>query len=125
MSRQLMDIVLPRLAGPLYRHLEKFQTGKLNEAQFTQQFERLLRRQHAWLAQKGISAVRAAVAIHAAVLVLSQPGLKAEAVEANLPLEVVEFRAVKEAAADVTANYGISERKAARLISNLVAHYGE
>ena len=31
MSKQLMEVVLPRLARPLYRHLEGFQTGKLNE----------------------------------------------------------------------------------------------
>ncbi len=74
MSKQLMQVVLPRLARPLYKHLERFQTGKLNEAQFTKRFESLLQRQHQWLSRRGISAARAAIAIHAAVLVLSIPG---------------------------------------------------
>ncbi len=75
MSKQLMEVVLPRLARPLYKHLERFQTGKLNEAEFTERFESLLQRQHQWLSRRGISAARAAIAIHAAVLVLSMPGL--------------------------------------------------
>jgi hypothetical protein len=125
MDKQLMDVVLPRLARPLYRQLERYQTGQLDDSQFTDRFEAILRRQHAWLARRGISEARAAVAIHAAVLVLSQPGLRAEAAEDNLPLEVVEARAVQEAAADVAANYGVDARRAAHAIASLVAHYGE
>ncbi len=74
MSNKLMEVMLPRLAKPLYKHLERFQTGKLNEEQFTERFETLLQRQHQWLSKRGISAARAAIAIHAAVLVLSLPG---------------------------------------------------
>src|SRR4051812_14477882 len=125
MSKPLMDVVLPRLARPLYRQLERYRTGELDDRQFTRQFEALLQRQHVWLAKRGISAVRAAVAIHAAVLVLSLPGLRAEAVESNLPLEVVEYRAVREAAADVARNYDMEERKLAELIAMLVARHGE
>lgn len=125
MSKQLMDLVLPRLARPLYHHLEKFQTGKLNEKQFTDRFESLLRRQHQWLARRGISAARAAIAIHAAVLVLSMPGLRGEAGDAGLPLEVVEFRAVKEAAQDVATSYNLDERSIIKAISGLVAKYGQ
>jgi hypothetical protein len=120
-----MDIVLPRLARPLYRHLERYQTGELNDDQFSRRFESLLERQHAWLEQRGISGVRAAIAIHAAVLVLSQPGLRAEAADAQVPLEVVEHRAVREASADVAAKYGIPEPRVAQAIAALVAHYGE
>jgi len=123
MSKQLMDMVLPRLARPLYRHLEKFQTGKLDEEQFTKRFESLLQRQHQWLAQKGVSAARAAIAIHAAVLVLSMPGLRAEALEAGLPLEVNEYRAIKEAAQDVASSYGLDERRIVHAISGLVSKY--
>lgn len=125
MDRQLMDLVLPRLARPLYLHLEGFQTGRIDESQFTERFEALLRRQHAWLAGRGVSAGRAAVAIHAAVLVLSRPGLRSEAEEEGVPLEVVEFRAVREAAQDVACNYGLNAAKAAHLIAGLVAQYGE
>jgi hypothetical protein len=125
MSKQLMDVVIPRLARPLYEQLERYRTGQLNDKQFTARFESLLRRQHAWLAKKGISAARAAVAIHAAVLVLSLPGLRAEAEETRLPLEVVEHRAVREAAADVAQNYSVSERRVADVIARIIVRYGE
>src|SRR2546421_12640807 len=125
MSKPLMDIVLPRLARPLYRQLERYRTGELDDRQFTRRFEALLQRQHVWLAKRGISAVRAAVAIHSAVLVLSLPGLRAEAAEGNVPLEVGEQRAVREAAADVSRNYGVDERKLTDLIATLVARHGE
>ncbi len=125
MSKQLMEIVLPRLARPLYRHLERFRTGELNEQQFTRRFEALLRRQHLWLAERGISDARAALAIHAGVLVLSLPGLRAEAEEQQLPLEVVEARAIQEAAADIARNYGKDPLVAAEIISRIIARYGE
>ena len=125
MSKQLMEIVLPRLARPLYQHLEQFQLGKLNELQFTRRFEKELQKQHHWLAEKGIEVAKAAVAIHAAVIVLSLPGLRSEAKESNLPLEVLEFRAIQEAASDVAQNYGMSASLAVKAISRLVARYGE
>jgi hypothetical protein len=123
MSKQLMEIVLPRLARPLSRHLERYWTGELSDQEFTDRFEKLLHRQHAWLAQRGISEVRAAVAIHAAVLVLSKSGLEAEAAEQGLPLEVMEFRAIKDAAWDVAKNYGANERKVIRALSRILARY--
>src|SRR5256885_2039091 len=83
-------------AQALYHHLEKYRSGELSDRQFTKRFETLLQKQHAWLAKRGVSGVRAAVAIHAGVLVLSLPGLRAEAVERSLPLEVVEQQAVSE-----------------------------
>src|SRR5438270_9384118 len=125
MNKQLMDIVLPRLARPLHRQLELYRTGELSENQFTRKFEALLRRQHAWLAQRGISAARAALAIHAGVLVLSLPGLRAEAEEQGVPLEVVEGRAVREAAADLARNYGKDEHDSAERIAGIIARYGE
>ncbi len=125
MDKPLMDIVLPRLARPLYRHLERYQSGQMSDEQFTAKFEDLLRRQHAWLEERGIAPVKAAIALHAAVLVLSLPGLRSEAAEAQLPLEVVEQRAVREAAADVAGNYRIPEVRAASAISSLVAEYGD
>jgi hypothetical protein len=125
MSKQLMEVVLPRLARPLYKHLERFQTGQLNEKQFTKRFESLLQKQHQWLARRGISAARAAIAIHAAVLVLSLPGLRAEAADAGLPLEVVEHRAIREAALDVAGSYGLEEKRIAHAIACLVAKYGD
>src|SRR5436190_12033 len=125
MSRELMELVLPRLAQRLNRQLRRYREGRLDEAQFSQRFERLLQQQHAWLANQGVTDVDAAVTVHGAVLVLSGPGLRAEAEEESLPLEVVEFRAVKAAASDVAEQYGISERKALRRITELVATYAD
>ena len=92
MSRELMELVLPRLAKRLNRHLRRYREGELNESQFSRRFELLLQQQYAWLANKGIPEVDAAVAVHGAVLVLSGPGLRAEAEEQSVPLEVVEYR---------------------------------
>ena len=125
MSKQLMEVVLPRLARPLYRQLKRYRAGQLDDAEFTRGFESLLRRQHAWLAHRGVPETRAALAIHGAVLILSGPGLRAEAAEAKLPLEVIEYRAIQEAATDVSLNYGLSERKALRILSSIVARYGD
>jgi hypothetical protein len=125
MSKQLMEVVLPRLARPLYQHLEQFQLGRLDELQFTKRFEKELQRQHHWLAKRGIEVARAAVAIHAAVIVLSLPGLRSEAQEAGIPLEVLEIRAIREAACDVAHNYGMEHARAVNAISRLVARYGD
>jgi len=125
MAKQLMDLVLPRLARPLYHHLEKYQTGRLDEAAFTERFEAVLQRQHTWLSNHGVCAARAAIAIHAAVLVLSKPGLRAEAGDLNLPLELLEQRDVMEAAQDVAASYELPLAKVAQAISRLVARYGD
>ncbi len=124
MSKQLMNLVLPRLARPLYRQLQRYRAGELSDRQFTKGFEALLQKQHSWLARRGVPEVRAALAIHGAVLVLSGPGLRAEAAELNLPLEVIEYRAVREAAAEVSKTYGLGERLATHVISRLVARYG-
>ncbi len=125
MTKQLMEIVLPRLARPLYQHLEQFQLGRLDELQFTKKFEKELQKQHHWLAERGIEVAKAAVAIHAAVIVLSLPGLRSEAQEAKVPLEVLEFKAIREAASDVEQNYGMDKARAIQSISRLVARYGE
>jgi hypothetical protein len=125
MSRELLELILPRLSKRLNRHLRRYKEGQLNDTEFSQRFEALLEQQHAWLANRGYAEVDAAVAVHGAVLVLSAPGLKAEAVEQSVPLEVIEFRAVKAAAADIAEHYGMSPNKAAHLISGLVADYAE
>src|SRR4051794_27615567 len=121
MSKQLMEVVLPRLAKPLYRHLERYRSGELSDQQFTRRFEALLQKQHDWLSQRGVSGTRAAVAIHAGVLVLSLPGLRAEAEERGLPLEVVEQQAIHEAAEDVARNYGTEPRRVADAMAAIIA----
>lgn len=122
MNRELIELILPRLARRLNRQLRRYQSGQLNEAQFSRCFETLLQQQHAWLANRGYPEVDSAVAVHGAVLILSGAGLRAEADDEAVPLEVVEFRAVA-AAADVAQQFGISVRRATRAISSLVARY--
>ncbi|HEV3204771.1 MAG TPA: hypothetical protein VGY77_10320 [Gemmataceae bacterium] len=125
MSKQLMEVVLPRLARPLYHQLKRYQSGQMDDDQFTEGFESLLRRLHSWLARHGVSETHAALAIHGAVLILSGPGLRAEAIESQLPLEVIEYRAIREAAEDVAANYSLNENKAVQIIASLVARYAD
>jgi hypothetical protein len=125
MNNELIELVLPRLAQRLHQQLKRYQAGELDQDGFTRDFEDLLQRQYAWLAKRGVSEPEAAVAIHSAVLVLSGPGLRAEAEQLNLPLEVVEFRAVRTAAADIAANYGVSQKRALRQISAILAQYGD
>ena len=52
MSKELMDLVLPRLAQRLNRHLRRYRAGKLNDAQFSHKFETLLQQQYDWLASQ-------------------------------------------------------------------------
>jgi hypothetical protein len=125
MSKQLMDLVLPRLAKKLYSELQRYRSGGLDESEFARCFEKLLQGQHTWLMRRGVSDVRAALALHGAVLVLSKPGLKAEAAECGMAVEVVEYRAIRDAASDVASNYSISERQAANQISRIVARYSQ
>jgi hypothetical protein len=125
MNKPLMEVVLPRLAQRLDRHLRRYQSGQLNDSQFSRKFEALMQQQFSWLANQGIPEAEAAVAVHSAVIVLSAPGLQAEAAEQSLPLEVIEYRAVLGAAEDIAQCYGINERRVARRISALVAQYAD
>lgn len=125
MSKELMDIVLPRLAQRLNRQLRRYRAGELDDDQFSKKFESLLQQQYSWLAKQGIPELEAAVAVHGAVLVLSGPGLRAESAEQSLPLEVVEHRAVCAAATDISEHYGVSRRRATRRLAAIVAYYAE
>jgi hypothetical protein len=125
MDKEPVELVLPRLAQRLNRQLRRHRAGQMDENQFSSQFEDLLEQQYAWLLDKGIPDVEAAIAVHAAVLVLSNPGLRSEAGDKGLPLEVVEFRAVLAAAEDIAENYGLTKKNAARRISAIVAMYAE
>src|SRR5436305_1296203 len=105
MSGQLIRIVLPQLAQRLHRKVKRYRAGKLSDAQFAEQFESLLRKQYDWLAAHGAKPAEAAVAVHGAVLVLTSPGLRVEAEQEKLPLEVIEYRALRVAAADIAQNH--------------------
>jgi hypothetical protein len=125
MSSELMKVVLPRMKKRLSRQLRRYRAGRLDDAQFSRKFETLLQQQFSWLANQGVPEVDAAVAVHGAVLVLSGPGLRAEAAEQGVPLETIEFQAVRAAAADVSQNYRLSERRAIRRISDIVSQYSD
>jgi hypothetical protein len=125
MDKQLMELVLPRLAQRLHRQLKRYRSGELDDAEFTRNFEDLLQKQYAWLSKQGVPEEEAAVAIHGAVLVLSSPGLRAEAAELGVPLEVVEFSAVRTAADDIASNYGLSKTRTLRQLTSIIAQYAE
>jgi hypothetical protein len=125
MRNQLIKIVLPQLAQRLHRQVQRYRSGQLSDAQFAKKFEDLLQKQYAWLEEHGVPQTEAAVAVHGAVLVLTSPGLRAEADEQGLPLEVVEYRAVRAAAEDIARNHGGSERRLTRQLAAIVAQYGE
>jgi hypothetical protein len=120
-----MELILPRLARRLNRQLRRFRAGRLDETEFSQRFEALLQQQHAWLANKGYPELDSAVAVHGAVLVLSGPGLRAEAEEEAVPLEIVEFRAARAAAADIAEHFPVSPARALKNICDLVAQYAD
>lgn len=125
MSKQLIDIVLPNLAKQLRSKLRRYQAGKLSDAEFAQDFTDLLQKQFSWLAEQGLSDTDAVLTIHAALVVLSQPGLRIEAAQRGLPLEIVERQAVRTAAADLAKHYEVDEAFAFDSIAEVVAHYGE
>ena len=54
---------------------------------------------------------------------LSTPGLREEAADSSTPLEVLEYRAIRDAAREVAESYDISEQKAFRAISAIVVKY--
>ncbi len=125
MTKELMDLVLPRLAQRLNRHLRRYRAGKLDDAQFSHKFETLLQQQYDWLANKGVAEIDAAIAVHSSVLVLSSPGLKAEAIEQGMPLEVIEFRAIESAAQDIAQSYRVSQRRTLKRMCEMMALYVE
>lgn len=125
MNKQLMDIVLPCLAKRLQRQLERYRAGELDDAQFNRRFEGVLEKQYVWLAKQGVPEADAAIAVHAAVLVLSNPGMRAEATELGVPLEVVEYQAVRAVAEEISKNYGVSQARVLRHVSAILAQYAE
>ena len=125
MDKQLMELVLPRLARRLHKQLQRYHAGELDHHSFSRNFESLLQRQYTWLSQQGVPEAEAAIAIHAGVLVLSSPGLRAEAEQLGVPLEIVEYRAVCQAADDIARNYDVKRTRAIRQITAIVAQYAE
>src|SRR4051794_41590563 len=111
MSRELMELILPRLAQRLNRQLRRYREGRLDEAAFSAKFERLLQQQHAWLANRGVADVDAAVTVHGAVLVLSAAGLRAAEGGGGGPLGGVEVRGGEAGAAELAGHLGLGGRK--------------
>jgi hypothetical protein len=125
MSGQLIRIVLPSLAQRLHRKVKRYRAGKLSDSEFADQFEKLLRNQYDSLAARGAAPADAAVAVHGAVLVLTGPGLRVEAEQSKLPLEVIEYQALRTAAADIAKNHRVAENWAFRRLSSIVAQYAD
>ena len=125
MLSNLMDVLLPRLDRHLRQSTRRYRAGGLNDQQLTDSFHRACRRHYLRLTREGVPEADAALALHAAVLILGGPGLQAEAVENGLPVEVIEYRALQAAAADLEHNYRISARRAFRRIARLMALYRE
>ena len=123
MSKPLMELVLPRLERRLRRQIHRYRAGKLTDRQFAERFEGLLDKLYDWLGQHGVPEVRAALAIHGAVLVLSGPGLAAEAAETGLPLERVEHMAVRSAASEIAPNYKLPPDKVYAVLARIMARY--
>src|SRR5260370_19099548 len=107
MDKELMEMVLPRLARRLHRQLRRFHSGELDHKQFSKKFETLLQNQYAWLSQQGVPEAEASVAIHAGVLILSSPVFPAEAEQQGVPLQGVEFYALKAAPTDVALHHAL------------------
>jgi hypothetical protein len=124
MGHQVMEMLLPRLAKRLYGQVKRFRAGKLSEEEFAQQFASLLQKQYVWLARQGIAEREAALAIHAGVLVLTRPGLCAAASEMGIPAEIVETRAIQNAAKDVAQHYPIDVNSAFEVLADMLACYG-
>lgn len=124
MANQLMDIVLPRLAKRLYGKVQRYRAGELDDKQFANHFASMLQKQYVWLARRGVSETDAALTIHAAVLVLTRPGLCAAATEMGMPAELVEARAIRNAAADMAEHYEVEVNEAFDSLSDILAHYG-
>ncbi len=123
MNKDLIEMVLPRLASRLHKQLQRYYAGELDQAGFTRNLEGVLQRHHAWLSRQGIPEAEAAIAIHAALIVLSGPGLREEATEEGVPLEVIEYRAVRTAAADIAKQYKVSPKRTLRQLAAIVAQY--
>ncbi len=125
MEKQLIDEVLPRLARRLQRQLKRYHAGDLDDDGFYQNFEDVLKRQYEVLAKRGVAEEEAAIIIHGAILVLSSPGLRAEAGQLELPLETVEFGAVRMAAEDLARNYNMDLAYTLRRLTAIVARFTE
>lgn len=125
MNKDLMEMVLPRLASRLHKHLQRYYAGELDQAAFAKNLEGVLRRHHRWLSGQGVPEADAAIAIHASLVILSGPGLREEADEEQLPLEVIEFRALRSAAEEISQQYDVSPRRVLRQLCAIVAQYAE
>jgi hypothetical protein len=125
MDKQLIDVVLPRLARRLQRQLKRYHEGELDDDGFYQNFEELLKRQYDLLAEQGVPEKEAAIIIHGAILVLSGPGLRAESEQLKLPLEVVEYGALRVAAEDLASNYDLDLTYTLRRLTSIVSRHAE
>ncbi len=123
MEKRLIDEVLPRLARRLQKQLTRYHSGELDDAGFYHNFEDVLKRQYDVLAKRGVAEEEAAIIIHGAILVLSGTGLRSEAENLGLPVETVEYGAVRMAAEDLARNYSLELAYVIRRLSAIVAQF--
>ncbi len=123
MSKKMLDLVLPRIARVLSRQLKSYRAGTIDDAAFSDKFDSILQQQCEWLNKQGYQSVEASITVHAALIVLSSPGLKAESKRLNTPLEVIEFRAICESAKDLGETLGVPTYEVVEKLSCLLAFY--
>ncbi|MSR32336.1 MAG: hypothetical protein EXR99_12615 [Gemmataceae bacterium] len=123
MSKKMLDLVLPRIARVLSRQLKSYRAGRMDDATFSSKFDSILQQHCDWLHKQGYQTVDSSITVHAALIVLSSPGLKAESKRTNLPLEIIEFRAICEAGKDLAQTLEIPASEAIDKLSSLVAFH--
>ena len=123
MSKKMLDLVLPLIARVLGRQLKSYRAGTIDDATFSDKFDIILKQQCEWLNKQGFQSIDASITVHAALIVLSSPGLKAESKRLNTPLEVIEFRAISESARDLGETLGVPAYEVVEKLSTLLAFH--
>jgi hypothetical protein len=116
-----MRAVLRRLSRRVYGPLKRLQAKAIHKWEFVTELEAILQEQHQHLSNRGVPPARAAVAIHASLLVISRGSLQAAAAAAGQAPETVENDAL--AAADVAKTYGLPHSRVANTMARLVAKH--
>lgn len=121
MSKNMLELVLPRIARVLNKQLKSYKAGSMDDETFSTNFDTILQQQCEWLNNQGYQSSDAAITVHAALIVLSSPGLQAEAKRLNLPLEIIEFRAICESSKELAESIGEPQYEVVEKLSCLIA----
>jgi len=121
MSKNMLELVLPRIARVLSKQLKSYKAGRMDDETFSTNFDSILQQQCEWLNNQGYQTADSAITVHAALIVLSSPGLKEEAKRLNVPLEVIEFRAICESSKELAESIGEPLFEVVEKLSCLIA----